>query len=84
MLLLVFVSPRFLLCKFAAMQADNLVTNRKYPTVMSTFRQLYAEGGMKRFFPGFAPCMMRALPANAVCFTGYEITVKYLKARSAE
>ena len=68
----------------SAMQADNLVKNRQYPTLASTFSQLYKEGGVKRFFPGFAPCMMRALPANAVCFTGYELTVKYLKQHFGE
>lgn len=27
---------------------------------------LYAEGGIKRFYKGFTPCLIRAAPANGV------------------
>ena len=65
-------------CIKSAMQADNLVVNRKYPNMLACYKTLLAEGGVGRLFSGFAPCMIRSVPANAVCFTGYELTVKFL------
>ena len=35
------------------------------PTVGGVIRGIYASGGVKAFFPGFAPAMARAVPANA-------------------
>lgn len=35
------------------------------PTIGGTIRSLYAAGGFKAFFPGFAPALARAVPANA-------------------
>lgn len=63
----------------SAIQADNIVKDRQYSNTLDAFKKLYKQGGVKRFFPGFAPCMMRAVPANAVCFTGYELASNFLK-----
>lgn len=38
-----------------------------------TIRQLYSRGGLKAFFPGMAPAMARAVPANAATFLGVEL-----------
>lgn len=35
------------------------------PTMGGTIRSLYADGGIKSFFPGFGPALFRAVPANA-------------------
>jgi solute carrier family 25 (mitochondrial carnitine/acylcarnitine transporter), member 20/29 len=35
--------------------------------------ETWASGGMKAMFRGFTPCLIRAVPANAACFTTYEI-----------
>ena len=43
------------------------------PTIGGTIRGLYANGGLKAFFPGFAPAMARAVPANAATFLGVEL-----------
>ncbi|KAI6250892.1 Mitochondrial carnitine carrier [Erysiphe necator] len=43
------------------------------PTVGSVIRGLYAAGGYKAFFPGFAPAITRAIPANAATFLGVEL-----------
>ena len=43
------------------------------PTIGGTVRGLYANGGFKAFFPGFAPAMARAVPANAATFLGVEL-----------
>ena len=51
----------------STMQSDELVKpQRKYASIVDCARKLYTnEGGMPRFFRGFAPCMLRAIPANA-------------------
>ncbi|KAK3072088.1 carnitine transporter [Teratosphaeriaceae sp. CCFEE 6253] len=41
--------------------------------IMGTIRQLYGKGGLKAFFPGMAPAMARAVPANAATFLGVEL-----------
>jgi solute carrier family 25 carnitine/acylcarnitine transporter 20/29 len=33
---------------------------------MTTASKLWAEGGVKRFYKGFTPCILRAMPANGV------------------
>ena len=43
------------------------------PTISGTVKQLYARGGFKAFFPGMAPAMARAVPANAATFLGVEL-----------
>ena len=43
------------------------------PTIAGTCRELWARGGIKAFFPGFAPAMARAVPANAATFLGVEL-----------
>ena len=66
-------------CIKSAMQADNIVKNRKYPTMMSVYRDFMANGGLRRFTNGFTPCMARSIPANAVCFAGYELAARNLR-----
>ena len=46
------------------------------PTIGSTVRGLYGNGGFKAFFPGMGPAMARAVPANAATFLGYELALK--------
>lgn len=43
------------------------------PTISGTIRQLYGRGGLGAFFPGIAPAMARAVPANAATFLGVEL-----------
>lgn len=46
------------------------------PTIGGTISGLYARGGFKAFFPGMAPAMARAVPANAATFLGVELAHK--------
>lgn len=47
-----------------------------YPRgVRSVFAQLIREEGAMALFKGFVPVMLRAFPANAACFLGYELTM---------
>ncbi|KEF60499.1 solute carrier family 25, member 46 [Exophiala aquamarina CBS 119918] len=46
------------------------------PTIGGTIRGVYANGGIKAFFPGFGPALARAIPANAATFLGVELAHK--------
>ena len=46
------------------------------PTVRGTVTGLYRNGGLKAFFPGMGPAMLRAVPANAATFLGVELAHK--------
>jgi len=46
------------------------------PTIGGTIRGLYANGGLRAFFPGMGPAMARAVPANAATFLGVELAHK--------
>lgn len=46
------------------------------PTISGVVKGLYAQGGLKAFFPGMGPAMARAVPANAATFLGVELAQK--------
>lgn len=61
----------------SAMQTDAVLPkDRKYSSYGDCMRKLYAEGGVSRFTRGFAPCLLRAGPANAVGFFLMETSKK--------
>lgn len=63
----------------STMQSDSIVkSERKYSTIANTFKLIYKESGIKGFFKGFTPCMVRSFPANALCFAGYEKAKEFL------
>lgn len=41
-------------------------------------RQILKEEGIMSLYKGFTPIMLRAFPANAACFLGYEVALKFL------
>ena len=47
-------------------------SERQYKGFMSCAKAIYQKGGVKAFFPGFAPCIIRAFIGNAACFVCYE------------
>lgn len=50
-----------------------------YPNgVRDVFKQLIKEEGIKGLYKGATPVFLRAFPANAACFCGYEIAMKFL------
>ncbi|XP_050414699.1 mitochondrial carnitine/acylcarnitine carrier protein [Patella vulgata] len=50
-----------------------------YPNgIRDVFRQLMKEEGILSLYKGFTPVMLRAFPANAACFMGYELAMKGL------
>jgi len=49
----------------SAMMTDSIdPSKRLYPNMITTAKKLWAEGGVGRFYRGFSPCLMRAIPAN--------------------
>jgi len=51
----------------SSLQSDELEhSQRKYHNIIDCARKLYRdEGGWRRFFRGFTPCLLRSIPANA-------------------
>ena len=49
-----------------------------YRGMSSTFRHILTTEGWRGLFVGFAPCMLRAFPANAAAFFGFEMANRYL------
>lgn len=43
-------------------------------TVSSAVRHVYSRGGVRAFFPGIGPALLRAVPANAAATLGWEMT----------
>ncbi|KAK7102306.1 mitochondrial carnitine/acylcarnitine carrier protein-like [Littorina saxatilis] len=51
----------------------------KYPNgIRDVTRELLREDGILALYRGVTPVMLRAFPANAACFVGYEIAMKFL------
>eukprot|EP01094_Clydonella_sp_ATCC50884_P001472 TRINITY_DN11094_c0_g1_i1.p1 TRINITY_DN11094_c0_g1~~TRINITY_DN11094_c0_g1_i1.p1 ORF type:complete len:288 (-),score=23.18 TRINITY_DN11094_c0_g1_i1:8-871(-) len=50
-------------------------TSVALPTMIKT---ILAEEGVRGFYRGFGPCIVRAFPANAVAFCGWELTVRLI------
>jgi len=46
------------------------------PTLGGVIREIYGKGGVKAFFPGLTPALLRAVPANAATFVGVELAHK--------
>ena len=45
-------------------------SEQKYRGVIDCARQIWAKEGVKGFYRGFVPCMVRCAPANAGTFLG--------------
>lgn len=41
--------------------------------VSEIVREVYRSGGLKAFYPGIGPALVRAIPANAATFLGWEL-----------
>ncbi|KPM10050.1 hypothetical protein NH340_JMT06210 [Sarcoptes scabiei] len=50
----------------------------KYNRLLDAIRYMYNRNGLTSFYKGTAPVLVRAFPANAACFFGYEYSMKLL------
>ncbi|XP_012277169.1 mitochondrial carnitine/acylcarnitine carrier protein [Orussus abietinus] len=46
--------------------------------IRDVFTQLMREEGPRALYKGFTPVMLRAVPANAACFLGFEVAMNFL------
>lgn len=65
----------------STVQSDDLDrTQRKYTGIVDCAKKMYQnEGGVRRFFRGFTPCLLRAVPANAAMLYTVEISRQFLE-----
>lgn len=50
----------------------------KYAGLGDVFREAMRNEGVRAFYKGCTPVMIRAFPANAACFMGFEVALKAL------
>ncbi|KAJ1673378.1 Mitochondrial carrier protein ymc2 [Spiromyces aspiralis] len=51
---------------------------QKYRGTLDCVRKIMATEGIPGFFRGIAPCLLRAAPANAATFVGFEMAMRAL------
>ncbi|CAG58396.1 uncharacterized protein GVI51_D01507 [Nakaseomyces glabratus] len=62
----------------SVMQTDNLNKPQNGKNMIQVARNLYAREGLKAFFKGFGPTMLRAAPANGGTFATFELAMRLL------
>jgi solute carrier family 25 carnitine/acylcarnitine transporter 20/29 len=50
----------------------------KYSGMAAAARDVWTSGGVRGFYTGFLPCILRAVPANAACFVAFEMIMNIL------
>lgn len=50
----------------------------KYKNLLEVYKELVQKDGIRAFYKGATPVIIRAFPANAACFLGYELAIKFL------
>ena len=50
-----------------------------YSGTMDCYRKTFTEGGIGGFYRGIGPVLLRAFPANAMTFFGFEMALQWLK-----
>lgn len=57
---------------------DSTKSKSPYATTLGTIAYCYRTEGLKVFFAGLAPTLIRAVPVNAVTFATFELVVGIL------
>jgi solute carrier family 25 (mitochondrial carnitine/acylcarnitine transporter), member 20/29 len=52
---------------------SNLQSSDHPQSIAQVTKQIYRNGGIKAFFPGLGPALLRSFPANAAAFVGVEL-----------
>lgn len=47
----------------------------KYKNLLAVYKELVQKDGIRAFYKGATPVLLRAFPANAACFLGYEFAI---------
>jgi len=56
---------------------SELATEKHYFGTLDCFRKIYRAEGLKGFYRGFSPCILRSFPANGAAFMAIELVAKY-------
>lgn len=59
------------------LQADSL-SSPKYKGIMAVARDTFITSGIKGFYKGFIPTILRAAPANGATFAAFEMTMRLI------
>ncbi|KAJ1967332.1 Mitochondrial carrier protein ymc2 [Dispira parvispora] len=63
------------------LQTDQLGRqSRRYQSILDCARQTLRHEGVAGFYKGITPCLLRAAPANAATFIGFELAMRVLHA----
>lgn len=57
---------------------SQLQSSSTHTNISKVTKSIYASGGLKAFFPGIGPALMRSFPANAATFVGVELATKFM------
>jgi solute carrier family 25 carnitine/acylcarnitine transporter 20/29 len=60
------------------MMAQPDTVPRRYPTLLSCYRDIMRTEGFKGFYRGFVPCILRSFPTNGAAFVAAETMLKIL------
>ncbi|KAJ2614030.1 Mitochondrial carrier protein ymc2 [Coemansia sp. RSA 1365] len=61
------------------MQTDGFSgSSQKYSGSIDCIRKTFEKEGLRGFFRGISPCLLRAAPANAATFIGFEMAIRAL------
>lgn len=64
----------------AADSIKSVIQTAHHPqSIAATARYIYANKGLRGFYAGLGVVILRAFPANAALFVGYEYTKKVLE-----
>ncbi|OLL25759.1 Mitochondrial carnitine carrier [Neolecta irregularis DAH-3] len=66
------------LCVFPLDTIKSQLQSGTESSIVKVCSNIYARGGVKAFFPGLGPALLRAYPANAATFLGVELTKQFL------
>ncbi|SCV02778.1 LANO_0G00188g1_1 [Lachancea nothofagi CBS 11611] len=62
----------------SVMQSDNLRQPVHGSNLVQVAKYIYRERGLKAFFNGFGPTMIRSLPVNGATFTTFELAMRLM------
>lgn len=62
----------------SVIQTDSLQSPKFQNSMMKVAKTLYARDGLKAFFKGFVPTILRASPANAATFVTFEYALRVM------
>lgn len=60
-------------------RVQGVAPSERTPRIAAVATALYAEAGLRGFFKGAVPCLIRAVPVNAVTFLVYTKSLRFIR-----